>query len=154
MPEFVVQKLLHSPVVTIRDTHCRGSHRHPSAEECTTTTQLVFPYRGVYIRHVGMDQTVADANQVVFFNAGDGYRVSHPIAGGDASLRVILDDERLRELAPPTLLQDNAMSFRQQNLRIDARTQALVAMLGHSLRANERHRAIGGRDAGVDNRAS
>lgn len=137
MPEFVLRKLLHSPTVTIQDTHCRGSHRHPSAEECTSTTQLVFPYRGVYVRHVGQDQTVADANRVVLFNAGEGYRVSHPIAGGDASLTVMLDDERLRELAPVALLRDNAtVSFRQQNLRIDARTQALVAMLGHSLRAN------------------
>ena len=137
MPEFVVQRLLHSPIVTVQDTYCRGSHRHPSAEECTTTTQLVFPYRGVYVRHVGQQQTVAEANRVLFFNAGQGYRVSHPIAGGDASLTVMLDEERLRELAPAALLQSNAtMSFRQQNLRIDARTQALVAMLGHRLRAN------------------
>jgi len=137
MPEFVVQRLLHSPIVTVQDTHCRGSHRHPSAEECTTTTQLVFPYRGVYVRHVGQQQTVAEANRVLFFNAGHGYRVSHPIVGGDASLTVMLDEERLRELAPAALLQSNAtMSFRQQNLRIDARTQALVAMLGHRLRAN------------------
>jgi AraC-like DNA-binding protein len=132
-----VQSLLHSPAVTIRDTVCLGSHRHPSAEECTATTQLVFPYRGVYIRHVGEDQTVADANRVVIFNAGQGYRVSHPVAGGDASLTVILDDERLRELAPVALLQEGAtLSFRPQNLRIDARTQALVALLGHRLRAN------------------
>jgi AraC-like DNA-binding protein len=137
MPEFVVQRLLDSPIVTIRDTNCRGSHRHPSAEECTTTTQLVFPYRGVYVRHIGREQLVADANRVLFFNAGEGYRISHPIAGGDASLTVILDEERLSELAPGALLRDNAaISFRQQNLRIDARTQALAAMLGHRLRAN------------------
>jgi len=127
MPEFVVRTLLHSPIVTIKDTECRGSHRHPSAEECTKTTQLIFPYRGAYVRHVGKDETVADANRVLFFNAGEGYRVSHPIAGGDGSLTVILDEERLRELAP---------AFRRQNLRIDARTQALVAMLRHRLRAN------------------
>jgi AraC-like DNA-binding protein len=127
MPEFAVQTLLHSPALTIRDTHCRGSHRHPGVEECTATTQLVFPYRGVYVRHVGGSETVADANRVVIFNAGQGYRVSHPVAGGDASLTVIVDDERLRELAPAGLLQD---------LPIDARTQALVALLGHRLRAN------------------
>ena len=30
--------------------------------------QLVFPYRGVYVRHLGSDQAVAEANQVLFFN--------------------------------------------------------------------------------------
>ena len=33
--------------------------------------QLVFPYRGVYVRHVGDDEAVAEANQVLFFNAGE-----------------------------------------------------------------------------------
>jgi hypothetical protein len=42
----------------------------------------VFPYRGVYVRHLGLDQAVAEANQVLFFNAGEGYRVSHPVPGG------------------------------------------------------------------------
>jgi AraC family transcriptional regulator len=137
MPEFVVQTLLQSPIITVKNTDCRGSHRHPSAEECTTTTQLVFPYRGVYVRHVGPDQTVADANRVVIFNSGEGYRVSHPIAGGDASLTVIVENERLRELAPAELMHNNpTVSFRPRNLRIDARTQALAAMLGNRLRAN------------------
>src|SRR5882672_6835737 len=86
IPEFVVHSLLESPTVTIRDTYCQGSCRDRSAEECTTTTQLVFPYRGVYVRHVGHDQTVAEANQVLFFNATESYRVSHPVTGGDGSL--------------------------------------------------------------------
>jgi hypothetical protein len=40
--EFAVQPLLKSPTVAIRDTLCRGSCSHQSAEECTATTQLVF----------------------------------------------------------------------------------------------------------------
>ena len=137
LPEFDVQSLLQSPAVTIRDTYCRGSCRHPSAEECTTSTQLVFPYRGAYVRHVGHDQTVAEANQVLFFNAFEGYRVSHPLPGGDASLTLLINEEMLRELAPTGLLQNNSMvAFRPQRLRIDARTQALVALLRHSLREN------------------
>jgi len=46
----------------------------------------VVSYRGVYVRHLGHDQAVAEANQVLFFNAAEGYRVSHPVPGGDASL--------------------------------------------------------------------
>jgi len=136
MAEFVADSLFDSPIVSIWDVHCRGSHRARSEEEeIRTTTQLVFPYRGVFVRHVGDDDAVAEANQVLFFNADEGYRVSHPVAGGDASLTVLLDEEQLRELAPAEFLRDRArVSFRWQRVRIDARTQALAALLRYSLR--------------------
>lgn len=135
VPEFAVYSLLKSSTVTIRETYCQGSCRHQSAEESTATTQLVFPYRGVYVRHIGNDQTVAEANQVLFFNAAEGYRVSHPVPGGDASLTLIISEPQLRELAPFALLHGaTALKFRSQRLGIDARTQALVALLRHSLR--------------------
>src|SRR5712675_156193 len=106
VPEITVRSLLKSPTVTIRDTYCQGTCRHTSTEECTATTQLVFPYRGVYVRHVGQDQAVAEANQVVFFNSTEGYRVSHPVAGGDASLTLVINEPLLRELAPTALLHN------------------------------------------------
>jgi len=134
-PEFTVHTLLESATVTIRDTYCQGSCRPQSAEECTSSTQMVFPYRGVYVRHLGQDQAVAEANQVLFFNAAEGYRVSHPVPGGDASLTLVISEAMLRELAPPMFLRGSpALAFRHQRLRIDARTQALVALLRHSLR--------------------
>jgi AraC family transcriptional regulator len=104
--EFDVHSLLKSPTVTIRDTYCRGTCRWPSPEECTLSTQLVFPYRGVYVRHVGQDQAVAEANRVLFFNGMEGYRVSHPVSGGDASLTLVIEESQLHELAPPSQLQD------------------------------------------------
>ncbi len=135
IPEFDDQSLLKSPTIIIRDTYCRGTCRRQSPEECTVTTQLVFPYRGVYVRHVGENQTVAEANQVLFFNAKEGYQVSHPVPGGDASLTLVIDESQLAALAPRALLRDGPkFAFRQQRLRIDARTQALVALLRHSLR--------------------
>jgi AraC family transcriptional regulator len=134
-PELASELLLSSLVVGIRDTYCSGTHRGQGAEECTRTTQLVFPYRGVFIRHLAEDQAVAEANQVLFFNAVEGYRISHPVPGGDACLTVIMDESLLQELAPQSLLRPGgAIAFRQQRLRIDARTQALVALLRHSLR--------------------
>lgn len=97
-------------------------------------THLVFPYRGVYLRHVGGEQAVADANHVLFFNAGEGYQVSHPIAGGDASLSLTLSEQVLREVAPASVLNGReASGFRIQHLSIDSRAQALLAMLRHSL---------------------
>src|SRR6187397_1391087 len=134
MPEFAVQSLLDTPALAVRDVYCHGSHRHQGAEECAIVTQLVFPYRGVYVRHLGRDQAVAEANQVLFFNAAEGYRVSHPVPGGDASLTVIIREPELRELAPRALLSDGASpAFRRQRLRIDERAQVLMALLRHSL---------------------
>jgi AraC family transcriptional regulator len=137
MSEFAVQSLLKTATVTIRDVYCQGSCRQQSAVEFATATELVFPYRGVYVRHLGQDQAVAEANQVLVFNAAEGYRVSHPVPGGDASLSLAISEPQLRELAPRTFLRDSAtLAFRRQRLRIDARAQALVALLRHSLRQN------------------
>jgi AraC family transcriptional regulator len=136
-PEFAVQSLLKTSTITVLDVCCRGSCRHQSAEECATVTQLVFPYRGVYVRRLGRDEAVAEANQVLFFNANEGYRVSHPVPGGDASLTLIISEPHLRELAGRTFVRDGAeLAFRQQRLRIDPQAQALMAMLRHSLRRN------------------
>ncbi len=76
-------------------TLCAGECKHKSAEECSRTTQMVFPYRGVYVRHLGDDDAVADPNQVVFFNRAESYRVSHPVEGGDASLSLSINDSLL-----------------------------------------------------------
>lgn len=137
MRDFTAQPLLNSSAVFLWDVCCKGSRREESAEESVAATQLVFPYRGIYVRHVGHDQAVAEVNQVLFFNAAEGYRVSHPVDGGDASLALVIGEPILRELAPRALLREGvALAFRTQRLRIDARAQALVALLRHSLRRN------------------
>jgi AraC family transcriptional regulator len=134
VPEFAVHTLLNATTVAIRDMECQGSCRSMSTEEHTATTQLIFPYRGVYVRHVGHDQTVAEPNQVLFFNAHEGYRVSHPVSGGDGSLTLVLEESQLEELVPPDLLhRSSRIVFRRQRLRIDPRTQVLVALLRQSL---------------------
>ena len=132
--EFIVRRLLESPVVDVRHVDCRGTCRHRSAEECASKTHFVFPYRGLYLRHVGGDLAVADANHVLFFNQQQGYQVSHPVAGGDSSLVLSLGEEMLSELAPKSLVcEGSPFRFNTQNLRIDARAQALVMLLKHSL---------------------
>ena len=130
---------MRTDTLTIRDVVCDGACRHTSAEECTDATHLVFPYRGVYVRHLGRSDAVAEANQVLFFNKAEGYRVSHPISGGDASLDLRMDDAAVRELAPKGLVrQGGTVAFQQHRLRIDPRTQALVALLRHSLEPQRR----------------
>lgn len=134
IPEFQVDTLIKTETVSARNFLCSGLCRHRSAEECVPVTCLVFPYRGVYMRHVGDDQAVADANHVLFFNADEGYQISHPLPGGDASLSLALADETLSELAPKDLLkQRESPAFRWQHRRIDGRAQALAMVLRNSL---------------------
>jgi AraC family transcriptional regulator len=137
MAELTAQSLLKTRLVAIRDVQCEGRCRHHSDEESTNTIHMVFPYRGIYVRHLGGDDAVAEANQVLFFNAHEGYRVSHPVPGGDASLDLVVSAPILDELSPRRLLRETGgIAFRPQRLRIDPRAQALAALLRHSLRTN------------------
>ncbi len=134
MPDLTAQCLLETPSVAVWDVSCEGACRHQSAAECVSAAHLVFPYRGVFMRHVGRDQAVAEANQVLFFNPAEDFRVSHPVPGGDACLSLAISEPLLSELAPSALLRSGAaLAFRLQRLRIDPRAQVLVALLKHSL---------------------
>lgn len=105
MSQFSTVPLLKTKTVTIRDIVCDGECQHKSDEECAHRTSLVYPYRGVFMRHVGRNDTVAEANQVLFFNAGQGYRISHPIEGGDACIDLAIDESMLEELTPKEQVQ-------------------------------------------------
>jgi AraC-like DNA-binding protein len=94
----------------------------------------VFPYRGVYVHHVGRAETVAETNQVIFFNEDEPYRVSHPLEGGDSSLSIGVGAAALLELAPADyLLAKGRAAFNRSRLRIDACTQTLMPLLRHNL---------------------
>jgi AraC-like DNA-binding protein len=137
MTALSTQLLLHTETVAIRDVVCRGECRWKSAEECSHATHLVFPYRGVYVRHLGRNDAVAEANQVLFFNEAESYRISHPVKGGDACLSLAIGQSLLRELAPKEHVREaDPLAFCRQRLRIDPRAQALVALLRHSLSRN------------------
>ena len=136
MPEIVAQPLLTTATVAVRAVRCLGRCAHRSAEEYAAETHLVFPYRGVFVRHLGSDDAVAEANQMLFFNHAEGYRVSHPVPGGDASLDIVVRDVLLAELTPRALLHERqAPAFRRQRLRIDPGTQSLLAHLRHRLQS-------------------
>jgi hypothetical protein len=68
MAEFDARPLLMSDTVAVWDVICPGTCRHKSAEEYVSATHLVFPYRGVYMHHVGRAETVAEANHSIRTN--------------------------------------------------------------------------------------
>src|SRR5215472_4836397 len=134
MAEINSHLLLATDTVAVWDVLCSATCRHKSDEECLTTTHLVFPYRGIYVHHMGQVDTVAEANQVVFFNESEPYRVSHPLGGGGGSITKGIDEATLLELVPTDFLhtKDRAL-FNRSRMRIDARAQLLSALVRHRL---------------------
>jgi AraC family transcriptional regulator len=134
MADFDARPLVISDTVTVWDVLCPGARKHESDEECTVGTHLVFPYRGVYVHHVGRAESVAEANQVIFINEDEPYRVSHPVDGGDSALSIGASKATLLELAPKEYLRRNGQAaFNRSRLRIGADTQTRTALLRHRL---------------------
>jgi AraC family transcriptional regulator len=134
MANYAAHPLIVTDIVAVWDVLCSGTCRHKSSEECVATTHLVFPYRGVYVHHVGCAEAVAEASQVVFINEDESFRVSHPVEGGDSSLSIAVSPATLFELAPADYLHAKGRAaFNRSRLRIDAHVQALTALVRHSL---------------------
>jgi AraC family transcriptional regulator len=98
---------------------------------------LVFPYRGIYVHRVGRADHVAEANQAVFINEDEPYRVGHPVEGGDATVSIGVDPATLLELTPIDYRHPRGRpSFNRSGLGIGTHTQALAAELRHRLARN------------------
>ena len=134
MTELSSRALIDTHTVAAWDVVCAGACRHNGAEECARQTHVVFPYRGVYVRHVGRTATIADANQVIIFNDNEPYRVSHPLQGGDSSLSIRIRSPDFLELVPVGYLaNEHAVTLNRPRFRVDSPTQALTARLRHGL---------------------
>lgn len=135
MSTIAARTLLHTDSITVRDVVCGGECRHRSEAETAAATNLVFTYRGLFLRHVGAKDVVAEPNQLLFFNAREEYRISHPLDGGDACLSLTLSENLLDESAPKDqLLRQGSATFARPRRRIDAHAQLLAATLRHSLK--------------------
>ncbi|MCP4245950.1 MAG: helix-turn-helix transcriptional regulator [bacterium] len=87
-----------SALCAIGDYRCRARNAAPGIEEVATDHSVVFSRSGLFVRHTGRQETVADPNHVMFFNSGDPYRISHPVAGGDDCTVFMPDPNVLAEL--------------------------------------------------------
>jgi AraC family transcriptional regulator len=133
-PEYDARLVLHTKTVTAWDVVCQGLCRGKSGEEYAPLTRISFPYRGVYVHSVGSRDHVGEPNQVVVINADQPYRVSHPVAGGDATLTIGVDPATLLELTPAEYrCPGERPELNRSGLRIDAHTQLLAAQLRQRL---------------------
>lgn len=103
-------KTLHSSTqLQIQRIACRPETRACSAEEYAPANILVFPLRGVFMKHhaCGGEVLVATGS-ALFFNAGEPYRISHPTGCGDDCLVIEVPE--------------GPSAFRHTHASIDSRT--------------------------------
>jgi len=90
--------LLESLGVSLQDFRCRAHVEPLGPEETHPTHGIVLVRKGVFGRAQNGQTLVADANHVLFFNAGEPYRYSHPLSGGDDCTVIAVDTHRAQEL--------------------------------------------------------
>ena len=76
----------------------------------------MFVRRGLFVRRQDGDTVVADSSQLLFFNAAQPYRISHPLDGGDdctiLTISPWLAEEVVARHAPRNLDRAAALPFR------------------------------------------
>jgi AraC family transcriptional regulator len=147
MPDYLHSaELFASPLVTVSDWSCRGTEQHFGEEEESSGHVIVFPRIGLFVeRRAGRENVVVDPTRVLFFNAGETYRVAHPVAGGDDCTAIRFDTKALMEFAG---LEDSLPTDRGRRPRLEREqnhspfqvpsvgsTNAMVLIL-HRLRRN------------------
>lgn len=75
--------LVESLGISAVDFRCLAGIEPEGREEPNPTHSIVFVRRGVFRRTYRGETLLADPNYVLFFNASEPYRYSHPISGGD-----------------------------------------------------------------------
>jgi AraC family transcriptional regulator len=92
------ETLLDSLGVSVVDFRCRAHVEPLGPEEPNPAHGIVLVRKGIFRREQQGETLVADANHVLFFNAGEPYRYSHPLPGGDECTILVVDGQRALEL--------------------------------------------------------
>ena len=120
---------------------CRPESAGCSDLEQTWSNTVAFPLRGVFVKHHAHGaEVVAHIGQAVFFNAGEVYRVSHPVGSGDDCLVLCADDDVLRDILTEHdahRAEHERDPFRTTHTALTAAVELQRSLLWHGLRSHE-----------------
>ena len=131
-PSAARTRLLDAPSVLVEDVRSGGGPPERRSEGHSAAYQIAFPYRGLLVWHVGHDDVVGDANQVLFVAGGEDYQLSEPLPGGYAELIVTPALDTLAEIAHTSESRLPAHPlFRRRSRRASPALQNLRARFLH-----------------------
>jgi AraC family transcriptional regulator len=116
-----------SETLAVHIVYCRPHDDACGPDECVPVNCIAFPLRGTFVKHHSRrERVVADACHAIFFKAGEPYRVSHPVAGGDECLVIEPSREVMEDIV-------GAHEFRRTHALLDARQILAPRLLRHRL---------------------
>ncbi|HEU5170986.1 MAG TPA: AraC family transcriptional regulator [Gemmatimonadales bacterium] len=98
LPESCARGSFASAVVQVVDWRCAGHDTARGVEEHAEGHEIVVSRRGAYYREIAGRSSLVDAGTVTFAHPDEGYRVRHPLPGGDACTLFRLPREEARAL--------------------------------------------------------
>ena len=90
-----VRTLFRSDLIRVLDYRCSG---HDGQDEIPQGHEIVLPRAGAFQRKDAHGAFLADPNQVLFYNEGQPYDISHPIGGRDSATVFIFAPSLLIEI--------------------------------------------------------
>jgi len=132
-----IHTVFQSKLLRVIDHRCDG--RDNARDEVPQNYEIVLPRSGAYQRRDAHGAFLADPNQVLFFNQGEPYDISHPIRGGDASTIFVVAPSVLFEMmrAHNPNLEDDRRIFPRSHLTLDSRLQVLQYRLLRKVESGE-----------------
>ena len=124
--------LLDLSVGVVENLRRGGPCPTPTPEDYCGVFQVCLPYQGLFVWHAGGEEVVGDSNQVIFVRAGEGYRMSAPVAGGYRELVITPRADVLADVAGTTeaKLADHPL-FRRRSALGSAALQSARACFLH-----------------------
>jgi hypothetical protein len=131
------RQLFCGPLVEVTDFRCADDDLVFGGEETTTQTHVAFVRGGCFERQVEGRARLVDGHHVAFFNAGEPFRVRHPVPGGDRCTVFTLRTDALRAAlanARPELADQQHPRFPWDQLPCPSEAFLLhAALVGHAL---------------------
>lgn len=121
-----IRVIFDTPLLRALDHRCAGEER--AREETTENFEIVLPRSGTYQRRDAHGAFLADPNQILFFNHGEPYEISHPIQGRNSSTVFIIAPSLLGEIIQahnPNVETGGRRLFQRSHIVFNARLQTL-----------------------------